>query len=266
MEIEVRIERLRLEMEQAALWARIRNLLPPDSAGGMHREGADPMKPSPMTRVFLVAASAAAVGAAGYGLYRLGVQQGRQAEAGATVADAAGAASAAASEAPPADSAPMSIAQGEEATRRHIASGVKAGDVDPVTGKKVLYYHDPMVPGNKFDKPAKSPFMDMMLVPVYADADGDASKVTVSSRIQQNLGLRTAEVSEGTLAPNIDRGRQHRLQRTRPGDRAGARHRLRRKAASCARRSTGDRRASRWPSCTCPTGSRRRRNSCRCRG
>jgi hypothetical protein len=61
-----------------------------------------------------------------------------------------------------------------------------------------------MVPGNKFDKPAKSPFMDMMLVPMYADADGDASKVTVSSRIQQNLGLRTAEVSEGTLAPGID--------------------------------------------------------------
>jgi Cu(I)/Ag(I) efflux system membrane fusion protein len=160
------------------------------------------MKPNPMTRVLVVAVAAAAVGAAGYGLYRLGVQQGRQAEAGAPVADAGSAA--AASEAPPADSGPMSIAQGEEATRRHIASGVKAGDVDPVNGKKVLYYHDPMVPGNKFDKPAKSPFMDMMLVPMYADADGDASKVTVSSRIQQNLGLRTAEVSEGTLAPSID--------------------------------------------------------------
>jgi Cu(I)/Ag(I) efflux system membrane fusion protein len=160
------------------------------------------MKPNPMTRVLVVAVAAAAVGAAGYGLYRLGVQQGRQAEAGAPVADAGSAA--AASEAPPADSGPMSIAQGEEATRRHIASGVKAGDVDPVNGKKVLYYHDPMVPGNKFDKPAKSPFMDMMLVPMYADADGDGSKVTVSSRIQQNLGLRTAEVSEATLAPSID--------------------------------------------------------------
>jgi Cu(I)/Ag(I) efflux system membrane fusion protein len=45
-----------------------------------------------------------------------------------------------------------------------------------------------MVPGNKFDKPAKSPFMDMMLVPVYADGDTDGSKVTVSPRIQQNLG------------------------------------------------------------------------------
>ena len=46
-------------------------------------------------------------------------------------------------------------------------------NVDPATGKRVLYWHDPMVPGQKFDKPGKSPFMDMQLVPVYADGDGD---------------------------------------------------------------------------------------------
>ena len=33
-----------------------------------------------------------------------------------------------------------------------------------------------------------------MLVPVYADGDTDASKVTVSPRIQQNLGVRSALV------------------------------------------------------------------------
>ena len=60
-----------------------------------------------------------------------------------------------------------------------------------------------MVPGNKFDKPAKSPFMDMMLVPVYADSEGDAGKVTVSSRIQQNLGVRTAPVTEGSLSSQV---------------------------------------------------------------
>jgi len=100
---------------------------------------------------------------------------------------------------------PQSIAQGEEATRRHINDGIKAGDIDPVTNKKILYYHDPMVPANKFDKPAKSPFMDMMLVPVYADGNGDAddSKITVSPRIQQNLGVRTAVVSEGILSPQV---------------------------------------------------------------
>ncbi len=100
---------------------------------------------------------------------------------------------------------PQSVAEGEDATRRQIQAGIKAGDVDPATGKKILYYHDPMVPGNKFDRPGKSPFMDMMLVPVYADGDGngDPSSVTVSSRIQQNLGVRTALVTEGVLAPQV---------------------------------------------------------------
>ena len=73
----------------------------------------------------------------------------------------------------------------------------KAGDVDPATGKKVLYWHDPMVPGQKFDKPGKSPFMDMDLVPVYAEGGSDEGTVTISARVQQNLGVRTAEVTRG---------------------------------------------------------------------
>ena len=104
----------------------------------------------------------------------------------------------------------MSIPQGEAATRRHIEAGIKAGDIDPATGAKVLYYHDPMVPATKFDKPAKSPFMDMMLVPVYADKGGgsaaedtSASQVSVSPRTQQNLGVRSAPVLLGTLAPQV---------------------------------------------------------------
>ena len=146
----------------------------------------------------LIGASAAtALGAAAYGLYALGMQRGM-----GMTARPAMPASAVAS-APLVESGRLSVAQGEEATRRHIASNIKAGDVDPATGKRVLYYHDPMVPATKFDKPAKSPFMDMMLVPVYADSDGDASKVTVSPRTQQNLGVRTALVTEGRLAPQV---------------------------------------------------------------
>jgi len=65
--------------------------------------------------------------------------------------------------------------------------------------RKPLYWHDPMYPQQKFDKPGKSPFMDMQLVPVYGDerAGSDAG-VTVSARAQQNLGLRSAaaEVTE----------------------------------------------------------------------
>jgi Cu(I)/Ag(I) efflux system membrane fusion protein len=130
--------------------------------------------------------------AAGFGVYRLGAEHGTTAP---TPANSSASSSA--------TSAPQSIAEGEEATRRHVSAGLKAGDVDPVTGQKILYYHDPMVPANKFDKPGKSPFMDMMLVPVYAGAGSDEGKVTVSPRIQQNLGLRTAEVAEGTLSPQV---------------------------------------------------------------
>ena len=148
-----------------------------------------------MRRAVVISAIAvAALGAAGYGLYQFGMQRGMEMTAPSGTDHAQHAAP---------ETAPQSSAQGEEATRRHIAAGLKAGDIDPATGKKILYYQDPMVPGNKFDKPAKSPFMNMMLVPVYADSDADASKVTVSARTQQNLGVRTALVAEGTLSPQL---------------------------------------------------------------
>ena len=69
--------------------------------------------------------------------------------------------------------------------------------------KKVLYWHDPMVPGQRFDKPGKSPFMDMQLVPVYAGDAGDEGGVSISPRVQQNLGIRTANVVQGALAPAV---------------------------------------------------------------
>ena len=144
---------------------------------------------------------AGVLAASGYGLYNIGLQRG-MGMADAAV-PSAGAVATPANVSPGA--VPQNIAEGEAATRRHIEKGVKAGDIDPANGSKILYYHDPMVPGNKFDKPAKSPFMDMMLVPVYADGDAgsDGSKVTVSPRIQQNLGVRTAEVTEGILSPQV---------------------------------------------------------------
>ena len=41
-------------------------------------------------------------------------------------------------------------------------------------GRKILYYYDPMFPQQKFDKPGKSPFMDMELEPKCADGGGAA--------------------------------------------------------------------------------------------
>ena len=139
------------------------------------------------------------LGAGGYALYTLGMQRGSS--MGAAIAPGANQATAVTAATPQA--APQSVAEGEDATRRHISTGLKAGDTDPVTGSRILYYHDPMVPASKFDKPAKSPFMDMMLVPVYGQNASDQGNVTVSPRIQQNLGVRTASVTEGTLSPSV---------------------------------------------------------------
>lgn len=102
------------------------------------------------------------------------------------------------------DPSSWGISEGEVASKRHIEAGLKAGDIDPVTERKILYYHDPMVPGNKFEAPGKSPFMDMMLVPTYAGAESsDNSTVSVSSRIQQNLGVRTGEVMLAQWTPEL---------------------------------------------------------------
>lgn len=142
-------------------------------------------------KTFLIVLSLAALFvASGCGLYWLGLQRGMRGGDASPAAARVGAANAA--------------ADGEDATRRHITAGLKAGDTDPVSGRKILYYHDPMVPAQKFDRPGKSPFMDMMLVPVFAGAGaGDEGKVVISARIQQNLGVRTAVATEGSLAPKL---------------------------------------------------------------
>lgn len=69
--------------------------------------------------------------------------------------------------------------------------------------RKPLYWHDPMVPGQKFDKPGKSPYMDMQLVPVYADEGADSGTVQISPRVQQNLGVRTAVVARAPLQQTV---------------------------------------------------------------
>ena len=78
--------------------------------------------------------------------------------------------------------------------RAHQQMSAAPAQAEPgAAGRKALYYHDPMFPQQKFDKPGKSPFMDMQLVPVYGDEKpGADSGVTVSARAQQNLGMRTA--------------------------------------------------------------------------
>lgn len=72
------------------------------------------------------------------------------------------------------------------------------------TERQVLYWYDPMVPGQRFDKPGKSPFMDMELVPRYADEQQEDGGVTISARQQQNLGVRTAAAQLRELNLQLD--------------------------------------------------------------
>lgn len=64
--------------------------------------------------------------------------------------------------------------------------------------RQVLYWYDPMVPDQHFDQPGKSPFMDMQLVPRYAEQAATAG-VRIDPGVQQNVGIRTAVVEVGQL-------------------------------------------------------------------
>jgi Cu(I)/Ag(I) efflux system membrane fusion protein len=83
------------------------------------------------------------------------------------------------------------------------AEGATAGAASAPAGPRVLYWHDPMMPGPRFDKPGKSPFMDMQLVPVYAGEGGDPG-VKVSPALQQNLGIRLAPVQRKDVSTSFD--------------------------------------------------------------
>ena len=67
-----------------------------------------------------------------------------------------------------------------------------------------LYWYDPMAPDQHFDKPGKSPFMDMELQPMYADAGEDAATVKIPPGVLQNLGVRLATVEQASLAALLD--------------------------------------------------------------
>ncbi|PTR18027.1 efflux RND transporter periplasmic adaptor subunit [Pseudomonas sp. GV085] len=70
--------------------------------------------------------------------------------------------------------------------------------------RKVLYWYDPMVPQQKFDKPGKSPFMDMQLVPQYADGATTGGAISIDPGLTQNLGLRLATVTHGVFTSSLD--------------------------------------------------------------
>jgi membrane fusion protein, copper/silver efflux system len=79
------------------------------------------------------------------------------------------------------------------------------------------YWYDPMVPQQRFDKPGKSPFMDMQLVPkcgatagapsssAAPDASGaPAGSIDIDPRVVQNLGVRISPAERGSFGRAVD--------------------------------------------------------------
>ena len=71
----------------------------------------------------------------------------------------------------------------------------------------MLYWYDPMVPAQHFDKPGKSPFMDMQLMPRYADqgAGGERRNMSqIDPSAIQSLGVRLTSVERGDFTQSLD--------------------------------------------------------------
>jgi Cu(I)/Ag(I) efflux system membrane fusion protein len=74
--------------------------------------------------------------------------------------------------------------------------------------RKILYWYDPMVPDKRFDKPGKSPFMDMELVPKYASetsgmSEGSKPVISINADTVQKMGVRIEKVTLGSFAQSL---------------------------------------------------------------
>lgn len=89
-----------------------------------------------------------------------------------------------------------------------LGRSCSTGDPSTSSGSKdVAYWVAPMDPNFRSDRPGKSP-MGMDLIPVYEGEEASATAgrgiVTISSAIVNNLGIRSAPVSRGDLARQIE--------------------------------------------------------------
>src|SRR4029077_12586894 len=69
---------------------------------------------------------------------------------------------------------------------------------------KPLYWYDPMLPTQHFDKPGQSP-MGMQMVPKYGNEgnEGEGGGVHVSPGVVQNLGIRLGNVEKVSLKSGL---------------------------------------------------------------
>ena len=74
------------------------------------------------------------------------------------------------------------------------------------SGRKVLYWYDPMVPQERYDNPGALSSMGMKTQPKYADestVNGGAPGVSIDSTAMQNLGIRIVPVQIGSLVATL---------------------------------------------------------------
>ncbi len=90
------------------------------------------------------------------------------------------------------------------ASANHPAQEQAASATPAEKERTVLYWYDPMYPQNRFDKPGKSPYMDMDLVPRYADDSEDATAVRIDPAVTQNLGMRVAPVKRSVFDARVE--------------------------------------------------------------
>jgi RND family efflux transporter MFP subunit len=95
----------------------------------------------------------------------------------------------------------ISMFSGSHAGKKESAPTVSSAKKE----RKILYWHDPMLPDFRSDKPGKSP-MGMDLIPKYADDESEADvkgTVRIDPAAIQNIGVRTDVAQKRTLLKTI---------------------------------------------------------------
>ena len=91
--------------------------------------------------------------------------------------------------------------------------------------RKVLYWYDPMVPTQRFDKPGKSPFMNMQLEPVYGELLSRYGRLLRqrSQLLRRGLGGKEAhalldafDLQMAVIGTRLHRRRSRALRRLEP--------------------------------------------------
>lgn len=81
---------------------------------------------------------------------------------------------------------------------------VGSGSTPTADDPEILYWVAPMDPNFRRDEPGRSP-MGMDLIPVYAgDEPTDSATITISSAVENNIGVRTALAIRDRFAEDLD--------------------------------------------------------------